>query len=139
VIAWGREPDALIRLARGESLGTLLWASTLKQQAKKQWMVDHLQLKGSLTIDEGACKRLRDTGSSLLPIGMLGVEGEFSRGEVVLIKDMQGVEVARGLANYASAEARLLCKKPSSEFERLLGYTGEPEMVHRDNMVLMRG
>jgi glutamate 5-kinase len=139
VIAWGREPDALIRLARGESLGTLLWASTLKQQAKKQWMADHLQLKGSLIIDEGACKRLRDTGSSLLPIGMLGVEGEFSRGEVVLIKDMQGVEVARGLANYASAEARLLCKKPSSEFERLLGYMGEPEMVHRDNMVLMKG
>jgi glutamate 5-kinase len=111
----------------------------LKQQAKKQWMADHLQLKGSLTIDAGACTRLRDTGSSLLPIGMLGVEGEFSRGEVVLIKDTQGVEVARGLANYASAEARLLCKKPSSEFERLLGYTGEPEMVHRDNMVLARG
>ena len=139
VIAWGREPNALLRLASGESLGTLLWASTLKQQAKKQWMADHLQLKGSLTIDEGACTRLRDTGSSLLPIGMLGVEGEFSRGEVVLIKDTQGVEVARGLANYASAEARLLCKKPSSEFERLLGYTGEPEMVHRDNMVLVRG
>jgi len=138
VIAWGREPDALLRLARGQSLGTLLWASTLKQQAKKQWMADHLQLKGSLTIDDGACQRLRDTGSSLLPIGVMGVEGEFSRGEVVLIKDMQGQEVARGLSNYAAAEARLLCKKPSSEFERLLGYTGEPEMVHRDNMVLAR-
>jgi len=80
VIAWGREPDALLRLARGQSLGTLLWASTLKQQAKKQWMADHLQLKGSLTIDDGACQRLRDTGSSLLPIGLMGVEGECSRG-----------------------------------------------------------
>ncbi len=139
VIAWGREPDALLRLASGQSLGTLLWASTLKQQAKKQWMADHLQLKGSLTIDEGACKRLRDTGSSLLPIGVLGVDGDFSRGDVVMIKDPQGQELARGLANYAAAEARLLCKKPSSEFERLLGYTGEPEMVHRDNMVLVRG
>jgi glutamate 5-kinase len=136
VIAWGREPDALIRLAAGESLGTLLVAQTAKQQARKQWMADHLQLRGSVTIDAGAVRKVVTEGKSLLPIGMLSVEGEFLRGEVIAIRDPNGLEVARGLANYAAAEARLLCKKPSSEFQDLLGYTGEPEMVHRDNLVL---
>ncbi len=136
VIAWGREPDALWRLAQGEPLGTLLVAQTAKQQARKQWMADHLQLRGSVTIDPGAVTKLTQEGKSLLPIGMVAVEGEFSRGEVISIRDEQGVEMARGLANYAAAEARLLCKKPSSEFHALLGYTGEPEMVHRDNLVL---
>jgi glutamate 5-kinase len=138
VIAWGREPDALIRLANGESLGTLLWASTPKLQAKKQWMADHLQLKGALLVDAGAASKLKLGGSSLLPIGLVGVQGDFSRGEVVAIKDPEGQELARGLSNYASAEARLLCKKPSSDFESILGYTAEDEIVHRDNMVLMR-
>jgi glutamate 5-kinase len=136
VIAWGREPDALIRLAAGESLGTLLVAQTAKQQARKQWMADHLQLRGSVTIDAGAVRKVVTEGKSLLPIGMLSVEGEFLRGEVIAIRDPNGLEVARGLANYAAAEARLLCKKPSGEFQDLLGYTGEPEMVHRDNLVL---
>jgi glutamate 5-kinase len=124
VIAWGREPDALLRLARGEPLGTLLVAQTAKQQARKQWMADHLQLRGAVTIDQGAVVKLAQEGKSLLPIGMVGVEGEFSRGEVIAIRDEQG------------AEARLLCKRPSSDFQALLGYTGEPEMVHRDNLVL---
>ena len=137
VIAWGREPDALLRLATGEALGTLLVAQTAKQQARKQWMADHLQLRGAVTIDDGAVDKLVSQGKSLLPIGMLSVEGEFSRGEVIAIRDGRGLEVARGLANYAAAEARLLCKKPSSEFQTLLGYTGEPEMVHRDNLILM--
>ncbi len=136
VIAWGREPDALLRLAQGQSLGTLLVAQTAKQQARKQWMADHLQMRGSVTIDQGAVVKLTQEGKSLLPIGMVAVEGDFSRGEVIAIRDEQGVEMARGLANYAAAEARLLCKKPSSEFQALLGYTGEPEMVHRDNLVL---
>ncbi len=136
VIAWGREPDALLRLAQGEPLGTLLVAQTAKQQARKQWMADHLQLRGSVTIDRGAVIKLTQEGKSLLPIGMVAVEGEFSRGEVIAIRDEQGVEMARGLANYAAAEARLLCKKPSADFQTLLGYTGEPEMVHRDNLVL---
>ncbi len=136
VIAWGREPDALLRLAAGESLGTLLVAQTAKQQARKQWMADHLQLRGSVTLDEGAVRKLVTEGKSLLPIGMVAVEGEFSRGEVIAICDPHGAEVARGLANYASAEARLLCKKPSSDFQALLGYADEPEMVHRDNLVL---
>jgi len=136
VIAWGREPDVLLRLARGEGIGTLLVAQTAKTQARKQWMADHLQLRGSVMVDDGAALKLRTEGKSLLPIGMTSVEGEFSRGDVIAVRDPSGVEIARGLANYASAEARLLCRKPSSEFERLLGYTAEAEMVHRDNLVL---
>ena len=138
VIAWGREPDALLRLAKGEPIGTLLVAPTQKQQARKQWMADHLQLRGSVSIDAGAVLKLRDEGKSLLPIGMTGVEGEFSRGEVIAIHDVSGQEVARGLANYASAEARLLCRKWSTDIETLLGYIAEPEMVHRDNLVLTK-
>jgi glutamate 5-kinase len=138
VIAWGREPDALLRLTQGEAIGTLLVAQTQKQQARKQWMADHLQLRGSVTIDDGAVSKLKGDGSSLLPIGMTGVDGDFSRGEVIAILDGQGQEVARGLANYAAAEARLLCRKPSSQMSELLGYAAEPEMVHRDNLVLSK-
>ena len=136
VIAWGREPDALLRLVAGESIGTLLVAQTAKHQARKRWMADQLQLRGSVTVDDGAAAKIRAEGKSLLPIGMTGVEGQFSRGDVIAIRDTDGIELARGLANYASTEARLLCRKPSLEFERLLGYVAEPEMVHRDNMVL---
>ena len=138
VIAWGREPDALIRLCQGESIGTLLVAQTQKQQARKQWMADHLQLRGAVTVDPGAASKLLAEGKSLLAIGMTHVEGDFSRGDVIAIRDMSGLEIARGLANYASAEARLICRKPSSEFEGLLGYIAESEFVHRDNMILMR-
>lgn len=136
VIAWGREPNVLLRLTQGESIGTLLVAQTQKTQARKQWIADHLQLLGSVTVDGGAVKKLQDDGSSLLPIGMTAVEGDFARGDVIAIRNSQGTEIARGLANYASAEARLICRKPSSDFERLLGYVAEPEMVHRDNLVL---
>jgi glutamate 5-kinase len=138
VIAWGREPDALLRLSQGEAIGTLLVAPTHKQRARKQWIADHLQLRGSVTVDEGAVLKLRDGGSSLLPIGMTAVDGDFSRGEVIAVRDLAGIEIARGLANYASSEARLICRKPSGAFEALLGYAAEPEMVHRDNMVLSR-
>jgi glutamate 5-kinase len=138
VIAWGREPDALLRLAQGEAIGTLLVAQTAKNQARKQWMADHLQLRGSVTVDAGAAHKLREEGKSLLPIGMTAVEGEFSRGDVIAVRDGSGAEIARGLANYASSEARLICRKPSSEFVKLLGYTAEPEMLHRDNLVLTR-
>ena len=136
VIAWGREPDALLRLCQGDNMGTLLVAQTAKQQARKQWMADHLQLRGSVTVDAGAAHKVLTEGKSLLPIGMTGVAGDFSRGDVIAIKDEQGLEIARGLANYASAEARLLCRKPSHEYEALLGYSAEPEMVHRDNLIL---
>ncbi len=138
VIAWGREPDALVRLSQGDAIGTLLVAQTQKTQARKQWIADHLQLRGSVTVDAGAMQKLRGQGSSLLPIGMTTVDGDFSRGDVIAIRDLQGVEIARGLANYASVEARLICRKPSTEFEKLLGYAAEPEMVHRDNLVLTR-
>ncbi len=138
VIAWGREPDALLRLCRGQPLGTLLIAQTAKNQARKQWMADHLQLRGAVMIDAGATGKLREEGKSLLPIGMTAVEGDFARGDVIAIRDETGQEIARGLANYSSTEARLILRKPSSEFERLLGYTGEPEMVHRTNLVLSR-
>ena len=138
VIAWGREPDVLVRLGEGVPIGTLLVAQTQKMQARKQWIADHLQLRGSVVVDAGAVTKLRDEGKSLLPIGMTAVDGDFSRGDVIAIRDTTGLEMARGLANYASAEARLICRKPSSEFERLLGYVAEPEMVHRDNLVLVR-
>ncbi|MES2360529.1 MAG: glutamate 5-kinase [Pseudomonadota bacterium] len=138
VIAWGREPQALIRLTQGEAIGTLLVAQTQKNQARKQWMADHLQMRGSVTVDAGAVVKVRDEGKSLLPIGMTRVEGEFSRGDVIAVRDADGLEIARGLANYSSAEARLICRKASSEFEKLLGYTGEPEMLHRTNLVLTR-
>jgi len=138
VIAWGREPRALIRLTQGEAIGTLLVAQTQKLQARKQWMADHLQLRGSVTVDAGAASKVRDEGKSLLPVGMTGVEGEFSRGDVIAVRNAEGTEIARGLANYSSSEARLICRKASSEFEKLLGYTGEPEMLHRTNLVLSR-
>ncbi|MBU1353279.1 MAG: glutamate 5-kinase [Gammaproteobacteria bacterium] len=137
VIAWGRESDVLVRLVAGEALGTLLVAQTQKKQARKQWMADHLQLRGSVVVDAGAATKVRDEGKSLLPIGMTAVEGDFSRGDVIAIRDNTGVEIARGLANYAAAEARRLCRKPSAEFELLLGYVAESEMVHRDNLVLV--
>ncbi|WKB54731.1 glutamate 5-kinase [Eleftheria terrae] len=136
VIAWGREPDVLLRLAAGEPIGTLLHARTPKLAARKQWMADHLQLRGAVVIDAGAVAKLRDEGKSLLPIGMVEVAGEFARGDVIAVRSADGLEVARGLANYSSSEARLIARKPSSEFERLLGFTGEPEMIHRDNLVL---
>ena len=138
VIAWGREPEALVRLSRGEAIGTLLVAQTAKNPARKHWIADHLQMRGSVMVDAGAVVKVRDEGKSLLPIGMTAVQGEFSRGDVIAVRDDTGLEIARGLANYTSAEARLICGKSSAEFERLLGYTGEPEMVHRTNLVLSR-
>ena len=136
VIASGHEPDVLLRLCRGEAIGTWLMAQTGKSQARKQWMADHLQLRGAVMIDPGAVTKVATEGKSLLPIGMTGVKGDFSRGDVIAIQDDTGREIARGLANYASAEAKLLCRKPSSQFEQLLGYAAEPEMVHRTNLVL---
>jgi glutamate 5-kinase len=138
VIAWGREPDALLRLCAGEAIGTLLVAQTQKNQARKRWMADHLQLRGAVTVDAGAAQKLKEAGKSLLPIGMTTVEGDFSRGDVIAVRDPAGAEIARGLANYSSAEARLISRKASSEFEKLLGYAAEPEMVHRDNLVLTK-
>ncbi|MFN7725412.1 MAG: glutamate 5-kinase [Rubrivivax sp.] len=137
VIAWGREPDVLLRLARGEAIGTALVAGTAKLAARKQWMVDHLQLRGAVVVDDGAVAKLREDGKSLLPIGVVEVQGDFVRGDVIAVRNAAGVDVARGLANYASTEARLIARKPSSQIEALLGFANEPEMIHRTNLVLM--
>ncbi|MFM6985836.1 MAG: glutamate 5-kinase [Hydrogenophaga sp.] len=138
VIAWGREPRVLQRLCEGEAIGTCLVAQTAKQQARKQWMADHLQMRGAVCVDAGAVQKIVGEGKSLLPIGMTSVDGDFVRGDVIAVRGPDSVEVARGLANYSSAEARLLCRKASADFERLLGYAAEPEMIHRDNLVLTR-
>jgi glutamate 5-kinase len=137
VIAWGREPDVLLRLARGEAIGTALVAGTAKLAARKQWMVDHLQMRGAVSVDEGAVAKLRDEGKSLLPIGVVDVQGDFVRGDVISVRAPSGAELARGLANYSSAEARLIARKPSSQIEALLGYANEPELIHRTNLVLV--
>jgi glutamate 5-kinase len=89
-----------------------------------------------VVVDAGAVRKLRDEGKSLLPIGVTEVEGDFHRGDVIAVRSMAGVEIARGLANYASTEARLIMRKPSSQIEGLLGFVNEPELIHRDNMVL---
>ena len=136
VIAWGREPDVLLRLAEGEAIGTALLARTAKLAARKQWMANHLQLRGAVVVDDGAMLKLRDGGKSLLPIGVLSVEGNFHRGDVIAVRSTEGVEIARGLSNYASTEARLIARKPSSQIAGLLGFVNEPELIHRDNLVL---
>ena len=136
VIAWGREPDVLLRLAAGERIGTLLVAPQHKTQARKQWIADHLQVSGALTVDDGAAAHLRRSGASLLPVGVISVHGNFVRGDAIAIRDAAGVEIARGLVNYSSSEAKRLLRQPSSKIAEILGYTAEAEMVHRDNLAL---
>jgi glutamate 5-kinase len=136
VIAAGREPDVLLRLCAGEPIGTYLRATTAKLAARKQWMADHLQLRGSVVVDDGAQRKVRNDGKSLLPIGVLTVIGEFQRGEVIAVRGTDGCEIARGLANYSATEARLIAQKPSSQIDSLLGYSNGSELVHRDNLVL---
>jgi glutamate 5-kinase len=136
VIAWGREPDVLLRLAAGEAIGSALHANTPKLAARKQWMVDHLQLRGAVVVDDGAVLKLRDEGKSLLPIGVVEVHGEFQRGDVIAVRDAAGKELARGLANYSSTETRLIARKPSTQIEAALGFINEPELIHRTNLVL---
>jgi glutamate 5-kinase len=136
VIAAGREPDVLLRLARGEPVGTQLVAAVPVLTARKQWLADHLQLKGRIVIDAGAARALRSGGRSLLPIGVTEVQGEFARGDVIACLDPEGAEVARGLVNYGSAETRQIARRPSAEIESVLGFIEEPELIHRDNLVL---
>ncbi len=136
VIASGREDDVLVRLASGEAIGTQLVARTAVLTARKQWMADHLQVRGRVVIDAGACKKLTQEGKSLLPIGVIDVEGTFARGEVIACVDEGGLEVARGLSNYSASEARLIRRHPSSDIEQVLGFANEPELIHRDNLIL---
>jgi glutamate 5-kinase len=137
VIASGHERDVLLRLNQGESIGTLLTAPTLTLAARKQWLADHLQVAGKLVLDAGAVKALRSDGKSLLPIGVRKVVGKFERGALVACIDEDGGEVARGLTNYNAEEAQLIAQHASKEIEALLGYGGDAEIIHRDNLVLL--
>ena len=137
VIASGQEPDVLLRLARGEHLGTLLLAQTVPLAARKQWLADHLTVAGELKLDAGAVTALVRDGKSLLPIGVTDASGSFERGELVACVDLEGREVARGLVNYSLAETRLIMRRPSGEIEAILGYVEEPELINRDNLVLL--
>jgi glutamate 5-kinase len=137
VIASGHERDVLPRLLRGENIGTLLVATSLPLDARKQWLADHLQVSGKLRLDGGAVRALRVDRKSLLPIGVTEVSGEFARGAVVALLDESGADIARGLVNYSAAEARRIARRASQEIEAILGYVDEPELVHRDNLVLL--
>ena len=137
VIASGHEADVLVRLGRGEATGTLLHADTAPLAARKTWLAAHVQVTGRLVLDAGAVRALAAGGKSLLPIGVKAVEGEFERGAVVACVAPDGREVARGLVNYSAAESRRILGKPSGEIAGILGYVDEPELIHRDNLVLL--
>ncbi|HWT54535.1 MAG TPA: glutamate 5-kinase [Rhodocyclaceae bacterium] len=136
LIASGRESDILPRLIKGEQLGTLLYATSSPLAARKQWLADHLQLAGSVTLDTGAVNALR-SGKSLLPVGVKQVSGEFERGAAIACRDINGREIARGLTNYSSSESRRIAGHASNEIENLLGYVDEEVLIHRDNLVLL--
>ena len=137
VIAWGREPDVLTRLASGEAIGTQLEAATTRLTARRQWMVDHLHTSGEVVLDAGAVQKLTQEGKSLLPIGVVAVRGEFGRGQVITCVGEDGVPVARGLTSYTASEVRRIMRHSSGEIEAILGYIEGPELVHRDNLVLL--
>ncbi len=136
VIASGREADVLPRLLNGEQIGTLLTAHTTPLAARKQWLADHLQMAGSVVVDDGAARALSE-GKSLLAIGVKSVSGDFPRGACIACIDMGGREIARGLINYASTEVRRIAGQPSQKFAELLGYQDEAELIHRDNLVAL--
>lgn len=137
VIASGREKSVLSRLREGESIGTLLLPDQEPLAARKQWLAGHLQMRGKVTLDEGAVRVLREAGRSLLAVGVTNVEGDFDRGEMVACVDADGREIARGLVNYSAEETQRIMGQPSHRIEELLGYLGEPELIHRDNLVLL--
>ena len=135
VIASGREADSLLKVARGEAIGTLLYATSSPLAARKQWLADHLKLVGTITLDAGALKALK-SGRSLLPVGVTALTGEFERGAVVACLSDSGQEIARGLINYSASETRRIMRHGSNEIESLLGYVSDEELIHRDNMIL---
>ncbi|MFQ3789935.1 glutamate 5-kinase [Halomonas sp. A29] len=137
VIASGRQPEVLTRLAQGERLGTLLCPEEAPIAARKRWLAGQLQVRGSLTLDAGAVKVLRSSGSSLLAVGVKALSGDFVRGDMVLCLDEQGERVAKGLVNYGADEARRLLGQPSHQIEAILGYMEAPELIHRDNLVVL--
>ncbi|MEW8628179.1 MAG: glutamate 5-kinase [Candidatus Thiodiazotropha sp.] len=137
VIAAGRHKKVVDAIHRGDEIGTLMVPVQEPQAARKRWLAGQLQPRGSLTIDDGAVRVLREQGRSLLAVGVNGVKGDFARGEVVVCLDKQGAEVARGLVNYDAQETARLMGKPSSQIEEVLGYVDEDELIHRDNLVLL--
>ncbi len=137
IVASGKVDDILVQLSKGEQNGSLLLADDEPLAARKQWIANQLYTSGQLVLDDGACKVICEGGKSLLSIGVKSVQGEFERGEVVRCENCNGNEIARGLVNYSSNEAQLLCGKASSEIENILGYVDEPELIHRDNLVVL--
>jgi len=137
IIAPGAGEHVLTRIAAGEEIGTLLVSNQEPEAARKRWLAGHLQVQGKLTLDAGAVKVLRNSGRSLLAVGVKFVDGDFVRGEVVSCVDEQGREVARGLVNYNAQEARRIMGQPSSAIHKILGYVDEEELIHRDNLVLV--
>lgn len=136
LIANGREVQVLSRLLEGETIGTLLEADNEPVTARKQWLASQLTLKGKLTLDAGAVQVLKNSGRSLLPVGIQAVTGTFNRGEVVACVDEFGTEIARGLVNYAQDEIEKIKGQGSEKIEALLAYAGEEEIIHRDNLIL---
>lgn len=137
VIVSGREPRVLLRVLAGEPLGTLLVPGQERVAARKQWLGSGLQTGGQLWLDAGAARVLRQSGRSLLPVGVVRCTGQFARGALVSCLDPEGQEVARGLVNYATEEVQRIMGQPSDRIEELLGYVDEPELIHRDNMVVL--
>ena len=138
VVASGHEENVLLRLAQGESIGTLFTSSLSRLSARKQWLLGHVQLSGSLVVDEGAARALTAKHSSLLPVGCVAVHGSFQRGELVAVLDTQGREIARGLSNYSRSETAKILRTPSEQIATRLGYVAEDVLIHRDNMALNR-
>lgn len=137
VVGDGREARVIEKVVEGQGdVGTLFVPDCEPLAARKQWLANHLQIAGRLYLDDGAARALRDGGKSLLPVGVVSVEGNFSRGDMVACLDSQGIEVARGLVGYASDEAGMIRGWASSEIEQVLGYVEEPELIHRDNMAI---
>ncbi len=137
IIVSGREQNVLLRLAEGEAIGTQLMADKIPLNARKKWLADHLQVRGKLVLDQGAIRVLREQGKSLLPIGVQALSGNFERGEAVTCVDVEGNEIARGLVNYNSTDSKKILRHASTEIEAILGYVNEPELIHRDNLVLL--
>ncbi len=137
IIAPGVGDQVLTRIAAGEALGTLLLPVQEAEAARKRWLAGHLQVRGKLVVDAGAVRVLKESGRSLLAVGVKQVVGEFSRGEMVTCVDEQGREIARGLVNYNASESDQIKGCASSRIQEILGYVDEEELIHRDNLVLV--
>ena len=137
IIASGKIDNILLEIAQGKQHGSLLYPENEPLVARKQWIANQLYTQGKLVLDSGACEMICKQGKSLLSIGVQNVNGKFDRGEVVSCVNTAGVEIARGLVNYNANEAKKLIGKASKEIETILGYVEEPELIHRDNLVVL--